>query len=111
MNMLLMALIALVAGIGLPVQQPQASIEGVVTRLGIGEPLANATIQLNLEDSQSEERPGFPRPVADFHRTAKPDRNGRFVFENVAPGTYRLIATYDGGYLPAEYGQRSPTGQ
>ncbi len=111
MNILSMALIALVAGIGLPAQQPPASIEGVVTRLGTGEPLANASVQLNLEDAQSEERPGIPRPIEDFHRTAKSDRNGRFAFESVTPGAYRLIATYDGGYVPAEYGQRSPTGQ
>src|SRR5213078_4613799 len=39
------------------------------------------------------------------------DGNGRFILENVTPGKYRLIATYDGGYVPAEYGQRSPTGE
>jgi hypothetical protein len=109
MNMLLMALIALVAGIGLPTQQPQASIEGVVIKLGTGEPLANASVQLSREDAQAEARSNFPRPREDFHRMAKSDRNGRFSFENVATGNYRLIATYEGGYVPAEYGQRSPT--
>src|SRR5206468_3397974 len=34
-----------------------------------------------------------------------------FLFENVSPGNYRLIATSEGGYVPAEYGQCSPTGQ
>ena len=111
MNILSLALIAFITGIASTPQQPPASIEGVVSRLGTGEPLANASVQLNLEDAQSEERPGIPRPIEDFHRTAKSDRNGRFAFENVTPGTYRLIATYDGGYVPAEYGQRSPTGQ
>ncbi len=108
--MLLMALIALVARIGLPAQQPRASIEGVVIKLGTGEPLANASVQLNLEDAQTEQRPGQQRPREDFHRNAKSDRDGRFIFENVAPGNYRLIATHDGGgYVPAEYGQRTPT--
>jgi protocatechuate 3,4-dioxygenase beta subunit len=114
MNMLLIALVALIARIGAAPQQPRASIEGVVVKLGAGEPLANASIQLNLEDSR-DRRSGGPAeratPRDDLHRTTKSDRDGRFMFENVAPGTYRLIATYDGGYVPVEYGQRSPTGQ
>jgi protocatechuate 3,4-dioxygenase beta subunit len=110
MNILLMALIALAARIGPPAQQPRASIEGMVVRLGTSEPLPNATVQLNLEDAQAVP-PGGPRPREDFHRTAKSDRDGRFIFENTVPGTYRLIATYDGGYVPAEYGQRSITEQ
>src|SRR5437762_9841139 len=110
MNMLLIALIALIAGIGGAPQQPRASIEGMVVKLGTGEPLANASVQLNLEDSQdrrseSAERADSARPREDFHRTAKSDTNGRFIFANVAPGNYRLIATYEGGYVPAEYGQ------
>jgi protocatechuate 3,4-dioxygenase beta subunit len=106
MNILMVALIALL------VQQPRASVEGVVTKMGTGEPLPNANVQLNLEDAQQpEERPVRPRPREDFHHNAKSDANGRFVFEDVAPGTYRLIATYDGGYVPAEYGQRFPTEQ
>lgn len=113
--MLLIALITLITRVG-AAQQPGASIEGVVVKLGTGEPLANASVQLNLEDSQdrrseSAERADSARPREDFHRTAKSDTNGRFIFANVAPGNYRLIATYEGGYVPAEYGQRSPTGQ
>src|SRR5215510_4141890 len=112
MNILLMALIALVAQVGQPPQQARASIEGVVVKLGTGEALANASVQLNLEEAQAEQRPGIPRPKDDFHRNAKSDLNGRFIFENVAPGNYRLIATYEsGGYVPAEYGQRSSTEQ
>ncbi len=91
--MLLAAFIALI------VQQPQALIEGVVVKLGTGEPLANASVQLNLEGTSAA------------HRTSKSDRTGRFVFENVTPGSYRLIATYEVGYVPVEYGQRSPTEQ
>src|SRR5262245_15216192 len=107
MDMVLMALIAIAAQIGLPAQQPRGSIEGVVIKLGTGEPLSNARVQLNLEDTQAQEQPNRPGPTEDFHRTAKSDPNGRFIFENVTPGSYRLIATYDGGYVPAEYGQRS----
>src|SRR5437868_5578183 len=111
--MLLMALIALAAGIGLPVQEPHASIEGIVVKLGTAEPLANAEVQLNVEDAQADDRPVTPRPRlrADSHRTATSDRDGRFLFEDVMPGTYRLIASSEGPFVPAEYGQRSPTEQ
>jgi protocatechuate 3,4-dioxygenase beta subunit len=105
MNILLMALLALV------VQEPRASIEGVVIKMGTRDPLPNASIQLNLQNGQPEDRPARPRPREDFHHTAKSDANGRFLFEDVAPGSYRLIATYEGGYVPAEYGQRSLTEQ
>src|SRR5215831_4288843 len=111
MNILLMVLVALAVRVGQTPQQPGASIEGVVVKLGSGEPLANAGVQLNLEDGRTPERPGPPRPPLEFHHTTKSDRDGRFIFENVTPGTYRLIATYDGGFVPAEYGQRSPTGE
>jgi hypothetical protein len=107
MTMLLMVLIALFALVGAPAQESGASIEGAVVKFGTGESLPNASIQLNLEDLPGQR--GGVRPREDFHRTAKSDANGRFIFENVAPGKYRLIATHDGGYVPAEYGQRSPT--
>src|SRR5215471_17066559 len=102
MNQLLIALITLAVQIGqtaLTGEQPRASIEGMVVKLGTGEPLSNASVQLNLEDSPVEARTGDPLPRADFHRTAKSDRSGRFVFENISPGKYRLISTYEaGGY-------------
>ena len=108
--MLVMALIALLTRVALPTPQAPASIEGLVIKLGTGEPFPNAGVQLNLEVAPSDDRPDI-LPRQDFHRSVKSDRNGRFIFENVAPGNYRLIATYEGGYVPAEYGQRSPTGQ
>src|SRR5439155_16758313 len=42
--------------------------------------------------------------------TATTGENGKFVFGNVAPATYRLIATRS-NFVPGEYGQRSPTTQ
>jgi hypothetical protein len=110
MDMLVMALIALLTRVALPTPQAPASIEGLVIKLGTGEPLPNAGVQLNLEVAPSDDRPDI-LPRKDFHRSVKSDRNGRFIFENVAPGNYRLIATYEGGYVPGEYGQGSPTGQ
>lgn len=101
MNILLMVLAALAVRVGVPAQQPGASIEGVVVKLGSGEPIANADVRLSFQDAPRPERPA----------TAKSDSNGRFFFENVAPGTYRMFASVDGGFVPTEYGQRTPTGE
>jgi protocatechuate 3,4-dioxygenase beta subunit len=113
MRMQFIFVIALALQIPAP-PQPPASIEGIVIKLGSGEPLADAKVQLDLMDRE-ERTSGPTRPLVsppeNFHRTARSDRNGRFIFQNVVPGDYRLIATRDGGYVPAEYGQRSPTGQ
>jgi protocatechuate 3,4-dioxygenase beta subunit len=43
-------------------------------------------------------------------RTVQTGADGTFTINNVAPGRYRLYATRSNGYVPAEYGQRSPTG-
>jgi protocatechuate 3,4-dioxygenase beta subunit len=118
MNLLLIALAALFGAVQAQPQRSPASIEGVVMKLGTTEGLANATVQLNLEVSDDRRNePVEPTqasdipPVDRFHRKATSDTNGRFIFENVTPGKYRLIATYEGAYVPAEYGQRSPTGE
>jgi protocatechuate 3,4-dioxygenase beta subunit len=105
MNILQLVLITLVT------QLPQrpASIDGTVVKLGTGDALPNATVQLNLIGPDATGPDIRPRDA--FHRTAKSDANGRFSFENVAPGEYQLIATHNAGYTPAEYGQRFPTGQ
>jgi protocatechuate 3,4-dioxygenase beta subunit len=118
MNLLLFVLAALTSAFqALPPRAP-SSIEGIVLKLGTTEPLANAVVQLNLEvsDDRLNEVERVPQPDIPpeelFHRKATTDSNGRFSFENVRPGEYRLIATYEGGgYVPAEYGQRSPTGE
>ena len=112
MNLLRIALAALIAAVQAQPQRPSASIEGLVVKLGTAEPLASASVQLNLEvsdDRRSESAGGPPR--GQLQRKGRSDANGRFIFENVAPGKYRLIATYEGEYVPAEYGQRSPTGE
>src|SRR5262245_11640753 len=118
MNLLLFVLVALAGAFQAQPPRSPASIEGVVLKLGTTEPLANATVQLNLEISDDrgyevERHPPPDTPPEDlFHRKVSTDSNGRFIFQNVTPGNYRLIATYDGGgYVPAEYGQRSPTGE
>jgi hypothetical protein len=109
MNQWLIVLAAILAMLQAQPQRPSASIEGVVVKLGSGEPIGNANIQLNL---QIAGEPALLLPVSEeLRRTARSDENGRFIFENVAAGEYRLIATYEGEFVPMEYGQRSPAGQ
>jgi hypothetical protein len=49
------------------------------------------------------------RPEILPHSTT--GENGRFVFSNLRPGTYTLVAQEGtGAYNPAEYGQRDPRG-
>src|SRR5262245_32506176 len=110
MSLLLIGLSVIFGMIQAQPQRPSASIEGIVVKLGTGEPLANANIQLNTESAGGPLSPQFVLNEQS-RRKARSDANGRFIFENVAPGKYRLIASYDGGYVPVEYGQRSPTGE
>jgi hypothetical protein len=111
MNLLLIAIAAMIGIVQTQPQRPSASIEGIVVKLGTGEALADASVQLNL-DIPLEQQLIAPPPSRDrLQRTARSDSSGRFIFENVPSGRYRLIATYEGRYVPSEYGQRSPTGE
>jgi hypothetical protein len=100
MHLLLAGLIAWIA-------QGAASVDGAVVKAGSREPLAEAKVQLNAV-----------RPADDFDDTkaksyeTKTGPDGKFIFNNVAPGVYRLIANRtSGGYIPAEYGQRNATSE
>src|SRR5438477_3787876 len=83
-----------------PQQSPNASIEGIVVRRDTGEALTEVHVELNTAADAT-------RVTA---RAAMTGTDGKFTFENIPPGTYRLVAAREGGYLPAEYGQRSPNG-
>src|SRR5437762_14329397 len=82
-----------------PQQSLNASIEGIAVRRDTGEALTEVHVELNTTETT---------PVSS--RVATTGSDGRFTFENIPPGTYRLVAAREGGYLPAEYGQRSPNG-
>jgi len=79
-----------------------ASVSGIVVKLSSGDAAAGARVQL-FPESPAIAPPGSAKAVA----TAAD--NGQFSFDHLTPGTYWIAASLQ-GHLPAEYGQRSPTG-
>jgi hypothetical protein len=79
----------------LPDKSQLASISGTVLRSGTDEPLRKATVTLSKRDDRS------PRP-----RTAVTGADGKFLIEDIAPGSYDFIADHD-GYLARSYGENS----
>ena len=88
-------------------QAPAASIEGVVVKMTSGEPVPGAKVALAAQScaTQSPSAPAQCDP-----KTVITGTDGKFLLTGMAPGSYRLFATHAGGYVPAEYGQRSATG-
>jgi carboxypeptidase family protein len=74
----------------------QSAVDGIVMKLGTGEALADADVVLSKTNGPSY--------------TATTGADGKFVFQNLDPGEYRLTATHEGGFMPTEYGQRNPNG-
>ncbi len=75
-----------------------SKLEGRVAHAFTGEPLRRARVGLSRQG-------GGLRPFALIT-----GRDGRFVFENLEPGTYSLWAERD-GFLAESYGARRPGGQ
>ena len=73
-----------------------ASIEGSVLKLGTTDAIPRAKVTLSI--------PGSPNA-----QSITTDDVGKFVFRDLAPGQYKLVATRD-GYVTSEYGQRGPGG-
>ena len=72
------------------------SLEGFVVRVGTADPVARAQVVLTSETG----------PTITLRSTT--DGGGRYVFEDVPAGTYRLRVARD-GFVQAEFGQRGPT--
>jgi protocatechuate 3,4-dioxygenase beta subunit len=111
-------------------QGPPAIVEGLVVRYGSSDAIPGATVELrkaappvpagvNLIQLApgTQLPPGVvlpagtqlaPQPVS---LTASTNAEGRFQIQNVPPGEYRIYATRDTGFVPGEYGQRSPTAE
>jgi protocatechuate 3,4-dioxygenase beta subunit len=104
------------------------SVEGLIVRLGTGDPLAEVDVELARVAGTASFplgpltyppgdfspgivlRPTYPNPADLLHTRTNTD--GRFSFSNLPPGTYRLLAARAGGaYYPAEYGQHHPRGR
>jgi hypothetical protein len=106
-------------------QAGAGSVEGVVVRLGSGGPIAGVNVEMRRVEGTAAAPlgpPVFPSGAfspgavvfrsapnpADIFRARTGD-DGRFVFADLKPGKYRLMASHPGGrYYPAEYGQRHP---
>ena len=107
-----------------------AAIEGVVAKSVTGESLARVTVTLTETRTSPAAitqllLPGISPNSAEFVQlqsallnptsniavsapvTQTTMSDGKFLFENLKPGTYSLKATL-GGYSTAEYGQRGP---
>jgi hypothetical protein len=97
-------------------QSPGASIEGVVVRIGTGEPIAGVEVKLTRVAGPSDTVPtASDEPAVEvMPRTPFPstisDRNGSFVLKDLDAGSYRITAARN-GYSKQEYGQRIPGGQ
>jgi hypothetical protein len=79
-------------------QAQTATVEGIVVKLGTGEPVVRAQVVLS----------GANGGATGSLKTAT-DGNGKFVVRNVPAGRYRISAAHD-GYIRAEYGQRTMGG-
>jgi beta-lactamase regulating signal transducer with metallopeptidase domain len=92
-----------------PVQeQPSvgtAVVEGIVVKAGSSEAIPGATVELQRAGVPAGPGAGPGGPLQPLSATTGPD--GRYAFQNIAPGDYRLVATRASGFVLAEYGQRS----
>src|SRR4051812_31088397 len=77
------------------------SIEGIALDSMTGLPVAGARITLRNVDGQNAPGQG-PKP-----KHASTTTDGRFLFEDVLTGKYRVFAERP-GYVAAEYGARAP---
>jgi len=94
--------VATIAADAQPAVAQGGTVTGVVVKSPSGEPAAGAAVKLTDEPPSV----GPPGHQTDSTTTG-PD--GSFRFDNVKPGAYYVVANLQ-GYLPTEYGQRSPTG-
>jgi Carboxypeptidase regulatory-like domain len=111
-------------------QGPPAIVEGQVVRYGSSDAISMATIELRKAAPPvpagvpviqlapgTQLPPGVQLPPGaylapqPFSLTALTNAEGRFQIQNVPPGEYRIYATRETGFVPGEYGQRSPTGE
>src|SRR5688572_14877320 len=81
-----------------------ATLEGFVFRAGSGEPLARAQVTL-VRVSPGRATAEVEAGSGSAPLTAATGADGKFVFVNIEPGSYR-IAVARNGYARQEFGQR-----
>jgi len=91
-------------------QETRATIEGLVLRDGTDEPVPNAQVALIEAGTSASRDQATSDGTTSRDQTTVTDRNGRFAFRNVQPGSYRMAAARN-GYARQEYGQRVFGGQ
>jgi carboxypeptidase family protein len=76
--------------------QDKASISGIILKMGTGEPLSKAVVTISAFNGGRTQS-----------YTATTATDGRFSFQNLDAGPYRLSATRS-GFVRMEYGARTP---
>src|SRR5439155_7005206 len=93
-----MALLVIAASIVLLLQSPKASIEGVVVRIGSGEPIAGVQVRLTRVPGPQDAIPaaGADEATDPTPPNAMPlatsDRQRKFVLKDLDTGSYRITA-------------------
>src|SRR4051812_39843067 len=96
----------------LAAQAQPAAIQGIVVKSGTSEALANAVVELRADD----DRPAVPLPPGVTILEPAPlvatttEADGRFMFRNIRPGRYRLVANRP-GYVRRQVGITATTGR
>jgi carboxypeptidase family protein len=86
-------------------QNAAPAIEGVVLRAGTSEPLPNVQVTLIRTNARAPAPQNVLADAVSNTTQTLTNREGRFVFMNVEPGSYRIAAARN-GYARQEYGQR-----
>jgi protocatechuate 3,4-dioxygenase beta subunit len=103
-----------------PQDRAPASLDGIVVSFGTNNPIAKADVELRRTDVAAattvilppgvQRQPVAPPGAPPASRIITTSADGKYSFKDVLPGNYRLYVTRASGYIPGEYGQRSPAG-